>query len=156
MASTKTKHTTIYVATAAAVATKIVGVRQAGVPDGQASQIDISSWDDDFDQFVSGRKSTGSTTIEVIFDAAAHETLEAKYQSGEVMEFLVLAPVSDSAAAVAPTVTGGAFAAVTAVDSIKFKGYISNFTVAMADNDVWRGTITIQGSGPRTITKKSP
>ncbi len=156
MASTKTKHTTIYAATAAAVATKIIGVRQAGVPDGQASQIDVSSWDDDFDQFVAGRKSTGSTTIEVVFDAAAHEALEAKYQSGEVMEFLVLAPLSDSAPAVAPTVAAGEFAAVTTVDNIKFKGYIANFAVAMADNDVWRGTMTIQGTGPRTITKKTP
>lgn len=154
--SIKTKHTTIYVATAAAVATKIVGLRQAGIPDGQASQIDVSTWDDDFDQFVSGRKSTGTTTIEVVLDTAAHETLEAKYQSGEVMEFLVLAPLSDSAPAVAPTVTAGAFAAVTAVDNIKFKGYISNFAISMADNDVWRGTMTIQGTGPRTITKKSP
>jgi hypothetical protein len=155
MASTKTKHTTIYAATAATVATKILGVRQAGVPDGQASQIDVSSWDDDFDQFVSGRKSTGSTTIEVVFDATAHEALDAKYHSGEVMEWLVLAPLSDSAPAVAPTVVDGAFAAVTTVDNIKFSGYISNFAVAMADNDVWRGTITIQGTGPRTITKKA-
>lgn len=153
--STKTKHTTIYVATAAAVATKIIGVRQAGIPDAQAAQIDVSSFDDDFDQFVSGRKSTGSTTLEVIFDAAAHEILETKYQSGEVMEWLVLAPLSEIAPAAAPTVTAGAFAAVTTVDNIKFKGYISNFAVAMADNDVWRGTITIQGSGPRTITKKA-
>lgn len=154
--SIKTKHTTIYAATAPAVATKIVGLRQAGIPDGQASQIDVSTWDDDFDQFVSGRKSTGTATIEVVLDTAAHEALEAKYQSGEVMEFLVLAPLSDSAPAVAPTVAAGAFAAVTAVDNIKFKGYISNFAISMADNDVWRGTLTIQGTGPRTVTKKSP
>lgn len=155
MASTKTKHTTIYVVTGATEATKIVGVRQAGVPDGQASQIDVSSWDDDFDKFTSGRKSTGSATIEVIHDTAAHEKLEALYQSGEETEFLILAPASESAAAAAPTVAASAFAAVTSVDNVKFRGYVANYAVSMADNDVWRSTLTVQGTGPRVFTAKA-
>ena len=153
--ATKTKHTTIYVVTGATEATKIVAVKQAGVPDAAATDIDVSHWDDDFDQFVSGRKATGETTIEVIFDATDHEKIETLYQSGSTTQFMVLAPASDTAAASAPTVTASAFAAVTAVDNIKFSGYIKNFAVAMADNDVWRATITIKGSGQRTITKAS-
>lgn len=150
--ATKTKHTTIYMVTGATAATKLLAVKQAGVPDGAAAEIDISHWDDDFDQFVGGRKSTGETTIEVIFDATDHAAIEAKYQSGETTEFLVLAPASDTAAAAAPTVTGSAFNAVTAVDNIKFAGFVKNFAVTMSDNDVWRATITIKGSGKRTIT----
>lgn len=150
--ATKTKHTTIYVVTGPTEATKIVAVRQAGVPSAAASDIDISHWDDDFDNFVAGRKATGETSLEVVFDATDHAAIEALYQSGESTEFLILAPASDTAAATAPTVAASAFAAVTTVDNIKFSGYIKDFAVQMADNDVWRGTITIKGSGPRVVT----
>ena len=151
--ATKTKHTTIYVVTGATAATKIVAVKQAGVPSAPASDIDISCWDDDFDQFVSGRKSTGEITLEVIYDATDHDPIETLYQSGALAEFLVLAPASDTAEASAPTVVASAFQPVTAVDNIKFKGYVKDFAVQMQDNDVWRGTITIKGSGQRTVTK---
>ncbi len=151
--ATKTKHTTVFVVTAATEATKIVAVKQAGVPSAAASDIDISNWDDDYDQFVSGRKATGETTLEVIYDATDHEKIEALYQTGELTEFLVLAPASETAAATAPTVTASAFQAVTTVDNIKFKGYVKDFAIQMQDNDVWRATITIKGSGQRTVTK---
>lgn len=151
--ATKTKHTTIYVVTGPTAATKILAVKQAGVPDAAAADIDISHWDDDFDQFVSGRKATGETSIEVIYDAVDHDAIESLYQSGATTQFLVLAPLSDTAQAAAPTVTASAFNAVTAVDNIKFSGYIKNFAIQMADNDVWRATITIKGSGVRTVTK---
>ena len=151
--ATKTKHTTIYVVTGATAATKIVAVKQAGVPSAAASDIDISSWDDDFDQFVAGRKATGETSLEVIYDATDHDAIETLYLSGALTEFLVLAPASDTAAATAPTVTASAFAAVTAVDNIKFSGYVKDFAIQMQDNDVWRATITIKGSGQRTVTK---
>lgn len=151
--ATKTKHTTIYVVTGATAATKIVAVKQAGVPSAAASDIDISSWDDDFDQFVAGRKATGETSLEVIYDATDHDAIETLYLSGALTEFLVLAPASDTAAATAPTVTASAFAAVTTVDNIKFSGYVKDFAIQMQDNDVWRATITIKGSGQRTVTK---
>ena len=151
--ATKTKHTTIYVVTSANEATKIVAVRSAGVPSAPSSDIDVSHWDDDFDQFVSGRKSTGETSLEVIYDATDHEKIETLYQSGELTSFMVLAPASETTAATAPTVTNNAFSAVTAVDNIKFSGYIKDFAIQMQDNDVWRATITIKGSGQRTVTK---
>lgn len=151
--ATKTKHTTIYVVTGPLVATKILAVRQAGVPDAAASDIDVSHWDDDFDQFVAGRKATGETSMEVIYDATDHDAIETLYQTGALTEFLVLAPASETAAATPPTVSASAFAAVTAVDNIKFTGYVKNFALQMQDNDVWRATITIKGSGARTVTK---
>lgn len=151
--ATKTKHTTIYVVTGATAATKIKAVRQSGVPDAAAADVDVSTWDDDFDQFVSGRKATGETTIDVVYDATDHDAIETLYQSGEKTEFLILAPASETAAAAAPTVVASAFEPVTTVDNIKFSGYVKNFAVNMADNDVWRATITIKGSGARTVTK---
>lgn len=151
--ATKTKHTTIYVVTGATAATKIVAVKQAGVPSAPASDIDISCWDDDFDQFVSGRRSTGETSLEVIYDATDHAAIEQLYQSGATTQFLVLAPASETAAAAAPTVTASAFQPVTTVDNIKFSGYVKDFSIQMQDNDVWRATITIKGSGQRVVTK---
>lgn len=151
--ATKTKHTTIYVVTGPSIATKIVAVKQAGVPDASASDIDVSHWDDDFDNFVSGRKATGETSIEVVYDATDHDAIETLYQAGTLTEFLVLAPASETTGATAPTVAASAFAAVTSVDNIKFSGYVKNFAIQMQDNDVWRATITIKGSGPRVVTK---
>ena len=45
------------------------------------------------------------------------------------------------------------FQAVTTVDNIKFSGYVKDFAIQMQDNDVWRATITIKGSGQRVVTK---
>jgi hypothetical protein len=151
--TTKTKHTTIYFVTGATAATKLLAVKSAGVPDAQAADIDVSNWDDDFDNFVSGRKATGETTIEVVYDATDHDAIETLYQSGAVTNWMILAPLSETAQAVAPTVAASAFVANTTVDNIKFPGYIKNFAISMADNDVWRASITIKGTGPRVVTK---
>lgn len=153
--ATKTKHTTIYVVTGATAATKISAVRQAGVPDGAAAEIDVSCFDDEFDQFVAGRKATGETTIEVVYDPADHDAIETLYQSGENTQFMILAPASETAAAAAPTVVASEFSAVTTVHNIKFNGFVKNFAPTMADNDVWRATITIKGTGGRVVTKKA-
>lgn len=156
MAVIKTKHTTIYVVTGPTAATKLARVRGAGVPDGQASEIDISDFDDDWDQFVAGRKATGSTTFEVIYDATEHAAIEELYTTGTVAEWLILAPASDTAAADAPTVVASKFEPVTAVTNKKFEGYVQNFAPQIQDNDVWRATITVKGSGAVTTTIGTP
>ncbi|MGR4897512.1 hypothetical protein ACIPR8_19910, partial [Stenotrophomonas sp. LARHCG68] len=63
----KSKHSQLFVAIAATEVIKVTRLRSVGFPDGQASEIDISDYDDDWDQFVAGRKQTGSTSIEVIY-----------------------------------------------------------------------------------------
>ncbi|WP_428700664.1 phage tail tube protein, partial [Stenotrophomonas rhizophila] len=72
----KSKHTQLFIAIGDAEVIKVTRVRSVGFPDGQASEIDISDFDDDWDQFVAGRKATGSTTIEVIYDSIDSEALE--------------------------------------------------------------------------------
>ncbi len=74
MAVIKSKHTQIFIATAATEVIKVTRVRGAGFPDGSASEIDISDFDDDWDQFVAGRKATGSTTLEIIYDPRSPPT----------------------------------------------------------------------------------
>jgi len=52
----KSKHTQLFIAIGEAEVIKVTRVRSVGFPDGQASEIDISDFDDDWDQFVAGRK----------------------------------------------------------------------------------------------------
>ena len=150
--STKSKHTTIYFVSGASAATKILGVRSFSTPETSVSRIDTSSFDDDFNQYVSGRKDVGEISFEIIFDATDHDTLLDYVNSGSETEFMMLAPASDTAAATAPTAESSAFAAYSTVDNVKFRGYISKFQVDTQDNNVWMGRVSIQGTGPVTFT----
>lgn len=146
--STKSKHTTVYFVSGATAATKILGLRSFETPETSTARIDTSSFDDDFNQYVSGRKDVGEMSFEIIFDATDHATLVDYHETGATTGFMVLAPGSETAGATAPTVASSAFAAYTAVDHIKFDGYISKLKVTVADGDVWKGMVSIQGTGP--------
>lgn len=150
MAVIKSKHTQIFIATAATEVIKVTRVRGAGFPDGSASEIDISDFDDDWDQFVAGRKATGSTTLEIIYDPADHEALEDLHATGEVVEFLVTAPLSETAGVPLPVAVGGVITPPTGVLSKSFRGFVQNFAIQIQDNDVWRATVTVRGSGAVT------
>ena len=152
----KSKHTQLFIAVAAAEVIKVTRVRSVGFPDGQASEIDISDFDDDWDQFVAGRKATGSTTIEVIYDPEDHEVLEDLHRTGEVVDFLVTAPLSETAGVPLPVAVGGVITAPTTVVSKQFRGFVQNFAVNVADNDVWKATMTIRGSGAVTTNRPAP
>lgn len=144
----KSKHTQLFVAIGAAEVIKVTRLRSVGFPDGQASEIDISDFDDDWDQFVAGRKATGSTTIEVIYDSTAHEAIETLHATGAVVDFLVTAPKSETAGADKPVAVEGVIKPPDDIVSKQFKGFIQNFAAQVADNDVWKATITIRGTGP--------
>jgi hypothetical protein len=148
--STKSKHTTIYFVSGATAATKIQGVRSFSTPETSVSRIDTSSFDDDFNQYVSGRKDVGEISFEVIYDATDHTAVMTLVNSGAETEFMVIAPASDTVAATAPTVASSAFASYTAADAFKFRGYFSKFQCDVQDNNVWMGRISIQGTGAVT------
>ncbi|WP_448129964.1 phage tail tube protein [Stenotrophomonas rhizophila] len=152
----KSKHTQLFIATALAEVTKVTRLRSVGFPDGQASEIDVSDFDDDWDQFVAGRKATGSTTIEINYDAVDHEKIEALHTSGAVVDFLVTAPKSEIEGAEKPVAVNGVITPPTDVVSKQFKGFVQNFAVQVADNDIWKATITIRGSGAVTTHRPAP
>lgn len=153
MSVIKSKHTRVFIAAAAAEAIRVTRLRSVGFPDGSASEIDISDFDDDWDQFVAGRKATGSTSIEIIYDADAHEALEELHETGEVVEFLVTAPVSDTEGVETVTVVDGVITPPDDVVSKSFRGFVQNFAPTVQDNDVWRATVTIRGTGPVTTNR---
>ncbi|MGA6148545.1 MULTISPECIES: phage tail tube protein [Stenotrophomonas] len=152
----KSKHTQLFIATAPTEVTKVTRLRSVGFPDGQASEIDVSDFDDDWDQFVAGRKATGSTTIEINYDAVDHEKIEALHKSGEVVDFLVTAPKSETEGADKPEAVAGVITPPDDVVSKQFKGFVQNFAVQVADNDIWKATITIRGSGAVTTHRPAP
>lgn len=152
----KSKHTQLFIAVGAAEVIKVTRVRSVGFPDGQASEIDISDFDDEWDQFVAGRKATGSTSIEVIYDPEDHEALEELHRTGEVVDFLVTAPLSETAGVPLPVAVDGVITAPTTVVSKQFKGFVQNFAVNVADNDVWKATMTVRGSGAVTTHRPAP
>ncbi|HDS1830671.1 hypothetical protein ROW33_03990 [Stenotrophomonas maltophilia] len=151
----KSKHSQLFVATGAAEVTKVTRLRSVGFPDGQASEIDISDYDDDWDQFVAGRKQTGSTSIEIIYDSEDHEKLEDLHKTGAVVNWLVTAPKSETEGAAKPVAVAGKITPPTDVLSKQFDGFVQNFAVTSQDNDVWKATITIRGSGAVTTHRPS-
>lgn len=151
--STKSIKSQLFYVSAATTATKVAAVVSASGFSSPASQINISTWDDLSDVFVKGRSQSGTVTVPVIFDATDHAVVEALRISGEVKEFLLVGPVISTGAALAtPTVVGSSFTTPTTAESIEFNAYVADFSLDMADNDVWRGTITLQMSGDRVIT----
>lgn len=152
----KSKHTQLFIAIALAEVIKVTRLRSVGFPDGQASEIDISDFDDDWDQFVAGRKATGSTSIEINYDPVDHEKIEALHTSGAVVDFLVVAPMSETEGVPLPVAVGGVITPPEDVVSKQFKGFVQNFAVQVADNDIWKATITIRGSGAVITHRPAP
>lgn len=146
----KSKHTQLFVAIGAAEVVKVTRLRSVGFPDGQASEIDVSDFDDNWDQFVAGRKQTGSTSIEIIYDAADHEKLEELHITGKVVNWLVAAPLLETEGVPLPIAVGGVITPPADVVCKQFDGFVQNFATTVADNDVWKATITIRGSGAVT------
>ncbi|WP_314402432.1 phage tail tube protein [Stenotrophomonas rhizophila] len=156
MSVIKSKHTQLFIAVAAAEVIKVTRLRSVGFPDGQASEIDISDFDDDWDKFVAGRKATGSTTLEINYDATDHQKIEALHTSGAVVDFLVTAPKSETEGVEKPEAVDGVITPPTDVVSKQFKGFVQNFAVQVADNDIWKATITIRGSGAVITHRPAP
>lgn len=152
----KSKHTQLFIAIALAEVIKVTRVRSLGFPDGQASEIDISDFDDDWDQFVAGRKATGSTTLEIIYDSEDSEALEELHRTGAVVDWLVTAPLSETAGVPKPVAVDGVITPPTTVLSKQFKGFVQNFAPQVADNDVWKATITVRGSGAVLTHRPAP
>ncbi len=152
----KSKHTRLYIAIGGTKVIRVTRLRSVGFPDGQASEIDISDFDDDWDQFVAGRKATGSTTIEVIYDTVDSEELEALHTTGKTVNFLVTAPKSETEGADLPEAVDGVITPPTDVLSKQYDGFVQNFAPTVADNDVWKATMTIRGSGAVKTNRPAP
>ena len=63
---------------------------------------------------------------------------------------MVTAPVSDTEGGETLSAVAGVITPPDDVVAKSFHGVVQNFAPTVADNDVWRATITIRGTGPVT------
>lgn len=152
MSYIRTQKTQVYVVNGATTAIEIKQVASIAGLGGGRSQINVTHLMSDEEEFVGGLASPGPVTLQVIWDEAdtSHTFLESLRDSGDRVEFMIAYEDGTSA----PTVAAGAFEVFTSRTNRKFLGYVSDINLDLAQNEVVRATVTIQRSGPFTITKK--
>lgn len=123
------------------------------------SQIPVTDLEDETDeQYIAGLRAPGAMSVALNYDTAetSHEDLEGLYDTGEKVLWIV--GLSDGAPAyAAPTVDEdtGVVTYPTSRTFISFDGFISDFPLEAGANDAVRSTMTVQRSGPRTVSRKS-
>lgn len=145
----KSQGTELYYASGATTVQKIVcptGISGLG---GTRDQIESTCLDDTEDkQFVAGLGTPGQVTIpfNVHKGEISHEEILALKASGEVKSW----GLYSSDAATAPTAVGSVMQPVVGRVSAIFNAYVADVTIDVGANDIWKGTITLQRSGPVT------
>jgi hypothetical protein len=146
----KSQKTELFWASAATTATRAVAIKSFSGLGGARDQIDTSSLDNTEDRtFVSGLGTPSPVTVafNVHKDEASHTALLALKTSGAVVSW----GIYSSDAATAPTAVGSVMQGVADRASAIFSGYVSDINIDIAENDIWKGTITIQRSGQVTF-----
>lgn len=151
----KSQKTELFWASAATTATRAVAVDSISGLGGAADQIETTTLDDASDkQFVAGLGNPGAVTIgfKVHSTEVSHESLFALKAAGTVMSW----GIYSSPTTVAPTAVASVMQVSATRNSIIFSGYVSDFNIDIAGNDVWKGTITIQRSGTVALDLLTP
>lgn len=142
----KSQKTEVYWASAPTVATRAVCVSSIGGLGGPRSQIPTTCLDDEEDEtFVGGLGSPGQVTLAFNVHKAelSHEALLALKASGAEVSWGIY-----SSGTPAPTAVDSEMQAVAGRVSAIFLGYVADVGVEIGANDIWKGAITIQRSGP--------
>lgn len=143
----KSQGTELFYASGPTATTKIVcptGISGLG---GTRDQIDITCLDDTEDkQFTGGLGTPGQVTIpfNVHKGEISHEEVLALKASGETKSW----GIYSSDAATAPAAVGSVMQPVTGRVSAIFNAYVADVSIDIGANDIWKGTITLQRSGP--------
>jgi hypothetical protein len=146
MAVIKSQKSELFYASAATTATKIVCVTGVEVGGAAADQIDHTCLADDTRAFVQGLKNAAQVTVQ--FNAhsgeVTHEDLTDLFASGAVVSW----GIYGSEATTAPTAVGSEMQTVVDRVSMIFDAYVADFSMSIAGNDIWKGTVVLQVSGP--------
>lgn len=121
---------------------------------GPADQIETTCLDATSKGFAQGLKNPAAVSIPFNFDPSqtSHKLLDTLYEAGTTIDWMIA--LSD--ATTQPTVdSDGNFVALTTRSNIVFEGYIADFNIDIATNEVVRGTLTVQRSGSKVITYKA-
>lgn len=127
--------------------TKVVCATSFDGLGGARDQIDTTCLDNTGDRtFAGGLGNPGQVTIpfNVHRNEISHEVLMQLKDSGVTVSWGIYSPDS----ATPPTVdSSGDLQRVSGRLSAIFSGYVADYTISVATNDIWKGTITIQRSG---------
>lgn len=145
----KSQKTELFWASAPTAATRAVAMKSFSGLGGARDQIDTSNLDNAVDRtFVSGLGSPSPVNVafNVHADEVSHTALMALKDSGAEVSW----GIYSSHAVTAPTAVGSVMQAVTTRASAIFQGYVSDVNIDVGENDIWKGTITIQRTGAVT------
>lgn len=149
----KTQGTSIYFIDADAVVKMAAPTGVSGLG-GATDQIETTDLDADEDKtYVAGLGAPGQVSVPFNFkpgETSQHTLFDLK-ASKAVIPWMV--GLSDGTAA--PTITTGALVAPAGRTCIGFSAFISDVAIDVATNEIVRGTLTLQRSGPITITWKA-
>lgn len=142
----KSQGTELYWASAPTVASKVVCPTNISGLGGARDQIETTCLDETTDKtFTGGLGNPGQVSVafNVHKSEISHEDLLALKETGEEVSW----GIYSSDAATAPTAVGSVMQSVVGRVSARFRGYVSDVSVDIGTNEIWRGTITIQRSG---------
>ena len=129
------------------------GITGLGGPRDQIEDTCLDTTDEK--TFVAGLGNPGQVSVpfNMIPREGSHQSLFAWKQSGTLMKWL--ACLSESTTQ--PTAdTDGNFAKPTDRTTIEFTAYVSDVNIDIATNEIVRGTLTLQRSGPVTFIGYTP
>jgi len=123
---------------------------------GGADQLDDTCLDSTERTFKAGLRNPGPVTVPVNFipSSPSHVALLAMFQGGQMANWLI----AMSNGTTAPTVVNSAGLITPPANrvSIRFDGYVSDFNIDIATNEIVRATLTIQRSGSIFMTVAGP
>lgn len=148
----RTKGTRLYFAYSATEILKVdcaTGITGLG---GAGTQIDKTCLDSEESEYERGMKDPGEITVPINFipQSAAHQALMDLDDSGNLISWMVV--LSDQPAAPTSLDSDGRLVS-PGPTTVEFMGYVANVELNInGANEIVRGTLTIQRSGPRNWT----
>lgn len=151
----KSQKTELYWASGPTAVTKAIAITAISGLGGPSDQIETTDLDNAEDKsFVGGLGSPSPVTL--AFNPQRLETTHKALMDLKASKQEVSWGIYSSDAATAPTAVGSVMQKVTGRASIIFKGFISDVSFEIAGNNIWKGTITIQRSGPVAVDVNVP
>lgn len=122
---------------------------------GSSTDIDISNMDSIVKEFAKGLRDGGSPSFDIVFDpkSASHILLHTLSNMGTNATKQFFFGLSDGTGA--PTITGGTYTPPTTRSGISFLGYVKQFQLDAATDNVLTGKCQLKASGSDSITVKS-
>lgn len=125
---------------------------------GSRNQIDITCLDSEEMEFKGGmpNPSPVSVPINLIPGSLAHQVLHDLQESGETIDWMIVLSDEPDDPTATSTVDGYVQITSPGPTSIGFRGYVADLNLDINVNEIVRGTVTIQRTGPKRYDWPTP